>query len=352
MNPQACRSAMERLSFATALISVTLVFGWALWPFAGAILWSVVAAIMFMPLHRRIADRLPGWPTLAAALTLLVFTAAVVIPVILLASFLLDRAAEIYGGIRSGQIDIAKAFLQAQALMPRWVLPLLARVGITDFVSVREALSAGIATRLQVLTSGALALGQGAASFLLALVVMLYLTFVLLRDGRRMAAELGPYVPLAPADRAMFAARFVEVVRATVVGGILVGIAQGVLGGIVMAALGVPNAALWAILMALASLLPAVGTGLVWVPVSLFLLAIGATWQAVVMALSGAFLIGSVDNVLRPMLIGRRTRMPDFLVLLATLGGLASFGFNGLLIGPIAAALFLSTWQSRSVRAE
>jgi predicted PurR-regulated permease PerM len=98
--------------------------------------------------------------------------------------------------------------------------------------------------------------------------------------------------------------------------------------------------------MALSSLLPAVGTGLVWVPVSLFLLATGSTWQGIVMALSGLFLIGSVDNVLRPILIGRRTRMPDFLVLVATLGGLASFGFNGLLIGPLAAALFMSGWQT------
>jgi predicted PurR-regulated permease PerM len=350
--PSPGRSPLERRTFAAALIAVTGLFGWALWPFAGAILWSVVAAIMFMPLNRRIAERLPGQPTFAAALTLLAFTAAVVIPAILLASFLLDRAADIYVGIRSGQIDIGKTFLQAQALMPGWLLRLLARVGITDLASLRETLSAGVATRLQALTSGALALGQGAASFLLALVVMLYLTFVLLRDGQRMASDLGPYIPLAPADRAMFAARFVEVVRATVVGGILVGMAQGALGGIVMALLGVPNAALWAVLMALASLLPAVGTGLVWVPVSLFLLATGAAWQGVVMALSGLFLIGSIDNVLRPILIGRQTRMPDFLVLLATLGGLASFGFNGLLIGPVAAALFLSAWQSRTVRAQ
>lgn len=341
------RSSLERRTFAAGLIAVTLMFGWALWPFAGAILWSVVAAIMFMPLNQRIAKRLPSRPTVAATLTLLVFTAAVVIPAILLASFLLDRAADIYGGIRSGQIDIAKTFLQAQALMPVWLLRLLAKAGITDLASLRETLSAGVATRLQTLTSGALALGQGAASFLLALVVMLYLTFVLLRDGPRMAADVGPHVPLAPADRAMLAARFVEVVRATVVGGLLVGMAQGALGGIVMALLGVPNAALWAVLMAIASLLPAVGTGLVWVPVSLFLLATGATWQGVVMVLSGLLLIGTVDNVLRPILIGRRTRMPDFLVLLATLGGLASFGFNGLLIGPVVAALFLSAWQGR-----
>jgi predicted PurR-regulated permease PerM len=346
MTPSLDRSPLERRTFAAALIAITIVFGWAIWPFAGAILWSVVAAIMFTPLNRRITEQLRGRPSLAAAVTLLVFTAAVVIPAILLTSFLLDRAAGIYTGIRSGQIDIGRTFLQVQAAMPGWLLRLLARLGITDLASLRETLSAGVATRLQILTSGAVAIGQGAASFLLALAVVLYLTFFLLRDGQRLAAGISPYVPLAPADRSMFSARFVEVIRATVVGGILVGVAQGVLGGMVMALLGVPNAALWAVLMALSSLLPAVGTGLVWVPVSLFLLATGSTWQGIIMALSGLFLIGSVDNVLRPILIGRRTKMPDFLVLVATLGGLASFGFNGLLMGPVAAALFLSGWQT------
>ena len=346
MTPSPDRSPIERRTFATALVAITIVFGWAVWPFAGAILWSVVAAIMFTPLNRRITEKLRGRPSLAAAVTLLVFTAAVVIPAILLTSFLLDRASGIYTGIRSGQIDIGKMFLQVQATMPGWLLRLLARIGITDLASLRETLSAGLATRLQVLTSGALAFGQGAASFVLALAVVLYLTFFLLRDGQRLAARVGPYVPLGSADRAMFAARFVEVIRATVVGGVMVGVAQGLLGGVVMALLGVPNAALWAVLMALSSLLPAVGTGLVWVPVSLFLLTTGSTWQGIVMALSGLVLIGSVDNVLRPILIGRRTKMPDFLVLVATLGGLASFGFNGLLIGPVAAALFLSGWQT------
>jgi predicted PurR-regulated permease PerM len=282
MTPSLDRSPLERRTFAAALIAITIVFGWAIWPFAGAILWSVVAAIMFTPLNRRITAKLHGRSTLAAALTLLVFTAAVVIPAILLTTFLLDRAAGIYTGIRSGQIDIGRTFLQVQATMPDWLLRLLARVGITDLASLRETLSAGVATRLQMLTSGALALGQGAASFLLALAVVLYLTFFLLRDGQRLAGRIGLYVPLAPADRAMFASRFVEVIRATVVGGVLVGVAQGMLGGIVMALLSVPNAALWAVLMALSSLLPAVGTGLVWVPVSLFLLATGSTWQGIV----------------------------------------------------------------------
>jgi len=99
------------------------------------------------------------------------------------------------------------------------------------------------------------------------------------------------------------------------------------------------------VVMAFSSLLPAVGTGLVWVPASLYLLATGHIWQGIVMALMGAFVIGTIDNVLRPILVGRETQMPDALVLLVTLGGLSAFGFNGLIIGPVIASLFLATWE-------
>jgi len=134
-------------------------------------------------------------------------------------------------------------------------------------------------------------------------------------------------------------------VRATVKGSIVVSVAQGTAGGVIMWLLGVPNALLWAVVMAFSSLLPAVGTGLVWVPASLYLLATGHIWQGIVMALMGAFVIGTIDNVLRPILVGRETQMPDALVLLVTLGGLSAFGFNGLIIGPVIASLFLATWE-------
>jgi predicted PurR-regulated permease PerM len=143
----------------------------------------------------------------------------------------------------------------------------------------------------------------------------------------------------------MLADRFVSVVRATVKGGVLVGAAQGFVGGGIMALLGVPNALLWAVVIALCSLLPAVGTGIVWVPVSIYLFATDGIWHGLIMAVSGLVIIGSVDNVLRPILIGRETNIPDFLVLVTTLGGLVAFGFNGLLIGPVLAGIFISCWD-------
>lgn len=337
--------SLRRLAFAAVVVAVSAVFAWSVWAFLGAILWSVVAAIMFWPINSRILSRYPRQRSLAAALTLIVVVAVGVVPTVALTAFLLDQAGTIYAGVQSGRIDIPATFERLQAVLPGWMTTMMRQTGITDLDSFRVQLSVGITSRLQSLASHALNIGQGAASFLLSLAVMLYLTFFLLRDGRAIMRRVGTAVPLEPDDRRLLADRFVGVIRATVKGGVLVGAAQGAVGGVIMTMLGVPNAPLWAVVMALSSLLPAVGTGIVWVPVSLYLFATADLWRGIVMALAGLLVIGSVDNVLRPILIGRDTRMPDFLVLLTTLGGLAAFGFNGLLIGPVAAALFLTVWS-------
>lgn len=347
--PSPSGSTLAYIAYALILGVISVVFVWSIWAFLGAILWSVVASIMFWPLNNLLLARLPNRRNVAALLTLFVVIAMGVLPAVALSMFLLDQAGTIYAAIQSGEIDIPATFERIQAILPDWITGLLRRTGITDLDSLRAQLSIGITARLQMLASHALTIGQGAASFLLSLAVMLYLTFFLLRDGPTLASRVGTAVPLEAEDRRMLADRFVTVVRATVKGGVLVGAAQGSVGGAIMAMLGVPNALLWAIVMALSSLLPAVGTGIVWLPVSIYLFATADMWRGLVMLLSGLLVVGSVDNILRPILIGRDTKIPDFLVLVTTLGGLAAFGFNGLLIGPVAAALFITVWTRLSL---
>ena len=127
-------------------------------------------------------------------------------------------------------------------------------------------------------------------------------------------------------------------------GTLVIGILQGTLGGIIFALLGVDAAVFWGVVMTALSILPVVGAGLVWVPAALIMLATGAWIKALVLTLFGVLVIGLVDNILRPILVGRDTRMPDYLVLLSTLGGLSLFGISGFVIGPVIAALFLVTW--------
>ena len=160
-----------------------------------------------------------------------------------------------------------------------------------------------------------------------------------------MAREVRAAIPLAPEPKERLLERFTTVIRATVKGNILVAAAQGALGGLAFWALGVHAPLLWGVVMAFLSLLPAVGAALIWAPVALYLLAVGQVWQGLGLILFGVFVIGLIDNVLRPILVGKDTAMPDYVVLIATIGGLALFGLNGFVIGPVIVAMFLSAWQ-------
>jgi predicted PurR-regulated permease PerM len=144
-------------------------------------------------------------------------------------------------------------------------------------------------------------------------------------------------------------AKFAAVVRATVKGSFVVAAVQGALGGIAFWFLGIHGAMLWAVLMAILSLLPAVGAALVWLPVALYLLAVGQSWQGFALIAYGVIVIGLVDNVLRPVLVGKDTKMPDYVVLVSTLGGISIFGANGFVIGPVIAAMFMSAWDIFSI---
>jgi predicted PurR-regulated permease PerM len=120
---------------------------------------------------------------------------------------------------------------------------------------------------------------------------------------------------------------------------------QGALGGLIFWFLGLHAPVLWGVVMGLLALLPAVGAALIWVPTAIYLLATGSIWQGVVLLTFGALVIGLVDNILRPLLVGKDTKMPDYVVLISTLGGLAAFGLNGFVIGPVIAAMFIASWD-------
>jgi predicted PurR-regulated permease PerM len=152
-------------------------------------------------------------------------------------------------------------------------------------------------------------------------------------------------VPLRIAQQHALFRRFTIVIRATVKGSIVVAIVQGTLGGLIFWLLGIDGSLLWGAVMAVLSLLPAVGAGLVWLPVGVYLLATGAVWKGIALIAFGALVISTIDNVLRPILVGGQTKIPDYVVLIATLGGITIFGVNGLVIGPVIAAMFLAAWD-------
>ena len=336
---------LEDRSFLALVLVITLALCWVVEPFFGAVLWALVAAILFAPVHHRLLATLPGKRNTAALLTLLLIVALVIIPAIILGIALIQEASVFYGRIESGEIDIPALFEHFQSSLPGWASNFLNRLGLTSFAAARDMLGAGIAKSFRSVASQALLIGQGAFSAFVSLGIMLYLTFFLLRDGDRLAPRLAEAVPLRAGDYHALTSQFVTVIRATIRGSIVVALLQGVVGGVVFWALGIPGALLWGVMMGFFSLFPAIGTGLIWVPVAIYLLATGSLARGLILVFCGLFVIGMVDNVLRPILVGRDARMPDYVVLISTLGGLETFGFNGFVIGPVIAALFIAAWD-------
>jgi len=222
---------------------------------------------------------------------------------------------------------------------------LLERFNVTDLSAFRENLASGLMKGGQVLAPQALSIGMNTFDFVIRLGIMLYLLFFLLRDGRALAERIREAIPLRGEQKTALFARFADVVRATVKGGILVAMAQGTLGGIAFWFLGIHAALLWAVLMAFLSLIPAIGSALVWAPVAIYFLATGAIWQGIGLILYGVLVIGLVDNLLRPFLVGKGSKLPDYVVLISTLGGIEAFGLNGFVIGPLIAAMFMVSWE-------
>jgi len=331
--------------FIALVIAVTVALLLIIQPYFGAILWGLVAALMFEPVMERLNDRFGGRRTLAASLTLVIIIVVAVAPAILLAIFIVQEILAIYGRISSGGIDIGHIFAQFQALLPDWAVRMLQRAGLADLDALRQRLTGIISGSFQTVAARAFTISQSAFGFVLTLGVMLYLAFFLLRDGQVMAARLEESIPLRPGLRRPLLDKIVTVIRATIKGSLVVAILQGLIGGVVFWFLGVGGALLWGIAMAFFSLLPAIGTGLIWAPVAIYLLISGDIWQGVVLILCGIFVIGMVDNVVRPVLVGRDTQMPDYMVFLSTLGGIELFGFNGFVIGPVIAALFMAVWD-------
>ncbi len=336
---------LENRSFLLLVVLVTLAFAWIVRPFFGAVLWALVATIIFAPLYRRLVAAWGGRRNRAALATLLAIIALVIVPATLITVFLLQEAGTIYAKVQSGQIDFGHYFVQIQNRLPAWATGVLERFGLTDIGAVREKIVAGLTNSFQKLAGQAFTIGQSAFGFVMTTGLMLYLTFFLLRDAEELSTRLGRAVPIAPGPRHELAEKFVAVIRATIKGSVVVAILQGAIGGVVFWALGIQGALLWGVLMAFLSLLPAIGTALVWAPVALYLLVTGDIWQGAVLIFCGVFVIGMVDNVLRPILVGRDLRMPDYVVLISTLGGIEVFGFNGFVVGPVIAALFMAVWD-------
>ena len=338
-------SALEHWSFLFLLAGVSLLLVWVAWPFAAPLLWSALAAIMFQPLYKWALRKTRGRRNWSASLTLLVIFVAVLLPALWVGSMVVGETLGLVNDLRENPIDLAAWFSTTFAMLPTNVQTLIEDNGWTNVSVLQQQLQNLLGESAGMLAQQAVSIGSGALGFVLSFGLGLYVLFFLLRDGSRIGETILHSVPIEREIADRLAERFLGIVRAVIKGSGVVGLVQGALGTITMMIAGVPSALLLGVLMAILALIPAVGTALVWAPVGIWLLVTGEIWQGVFVLGSGIIIISSADNVLRPILVGRDTGIPDWIILVTTLGGLSIAGFAGIVLGPLVAGLFLASWS-------
>ena len=334
--------SLEDVFFVTLLLIATLGFLWIVQDFLEPVFWAALLASLFHPMHRQLMARLDDRATLSALLVLLLILVIVILPLLFVGLAVAREAQALYQRITSGEVDLKVPLQWSSKAMPI-ASDLLARIGI-EADRISDWLSTAAVTASRFLATRAISIGQNTLSILVQFFLMIYLVFFFLRDGAVLLDRLVRVLPLGNQRERRLFRKFAEVSRATLKGTIVVSIVQGGLGGLSLALVGIDGAVFWGVVMTILAILPAVGISIVWLPAAIWLFATGAVASGAVLIVLGT-LIGFVDNLLRPILVGRDTKMPDYLILLSTLGGITAFGLSGFIIGPIIAALCLAGWD-------
>lgn len=341
---------VSRTSFRTGFVlilvlAVSVLFVAVAWPFIKPLLLGAMLAGLSRPLYRRVTRMVGGRKSLGAVLTLLILFVLVAGPLSAFIGIVVQQALHISNDaipwVRE-HLGSATAFDAHNWLVQRF--PSLA-----DYVPEQEQIADSAARLAKAaggfLVAGATQLTAGTATFLLNLFVMLYAMFFFLRDGGVILEKIFYYTPLSHEDEVRVLERLTSVTRATIKGTLVIGIIQGALAGFGFWVAGLDGAAFWGTVMAVLSVIPGIGAALVWVPAVIYLFIIGQTGTAILLLIWCAAVVGTVDNVLRPSLVGKDAKMPDLLILIGTLGGLFLFGPIGFIVGPLVCGLFLTVWD-------
>lgn len=334
--------AYRRSVLALLVLIVTITFLAMMRRFLLPLLLAGIFSALLHPWYRRLLRRFRGRKNLASAVTLLLIVLLVVIPFATFIGVLVKQAI--------GVSDSVGPWVQTHLSTEDQIVELVQRLPYGDrLLPYREEVLARIGEAIQAvgtfIVSRLSDVTKGTFSFLFQVVMVLYAMFFFLSGGASILSAITRHLPLSTEQTERVVGKFVTVAKATLISTVVVGIVQGTLGGIGFAVAGIPGAVFWGTIMTLLSMIPGIGTTLVWLPACVFLLLVGRTFPAIALALYCALIVGSVDNLLRPRLVGKGTQMHDLLIMLSTLGGIAMFGIMGFIIGPIVAALFVTLWD-------
>jgi predicted PurR-regulated permease PerM len=335
-----------RTAFVLLLVlAVSVLFVAVTWPFLQALLLGAMLAGLCRPLHNWVTRLAAGRESLAAILTLLILFFLVVGPISAFIGVVVNQALNVsdhaipwmqqhFGP--ASTLNVHDWLVQRFPAVARYV-PEQAQI-VEGFGRTAKAAGAYLVVSATQFTAGT-------AGFLLNLFVMLYAMFFFFRDGPKIIEKIFYYTPLTHDDEELLLERFTSVTRATIKGTLVIGVIQGTLAGVAFWVAGIGGAAFWGTVMVVLSVVPGIGAAIVWVPAVIYLFLTGQTLSAVLLLAWCAAAVGTIDNILRPVLVGKDARMPDLLILIGTLGGLFLFGPIGFIVGPIICGLFLTVWE-------
>jgi predicted PurR-regulated permease PerM len=311
-----------------------------------AFLLTIVLAALFTalsyPMYRWLLRLFRGRAALAAMATLLILLTLVIGPLLAVLGAGANEALRVTETVRprlERLVERPGEFNRRLRAVPgyHYIEPYRAQI----FIKAGELLGSTSAFAFAALS----ATTRATAVFIFQFVILLYTMFFFLTGGPGLLSGVLEYLPLTDADKQRMLEKFVSVTRATLKGTVLIGAAQGLLGGLAFWAVGIDGAIFWGTVMTVLSIVPGIGSALVWAPAAVMLIATGEVWRGIALAGFGALVIGTVDNLLRPLLVGRDTQMHELLIFFSTLGGLLLFGVMGFILGPILAALFVTVWE-------
>ncbi|MDO8566444.1 MAG: AI-2E family transporter [Candidatus Moranbacteria bacterium] len=331
--------------FFLLLFGVGIVVFFVFEPFLTAVVAAAILSALFKHPYNTLEKWTRGSRGWSAFLTCLLVIFIVVTPVFLVLSLAIGEANNLYHT------------LSEESALERIINKNVEIAHTVPYLNIffdTETLNEGrILSDIKEFSQNALGLlqaaYQGITSFIFWVFVMFFSLFYFLIDGKRMLGRLMGLSPLRDEHDRLLIKKFVSISRATLKGTIVICIIQGLLGGFTFWVAGIPSPVIWGLVMTLSSIIPMVGSGLVWLPAGIIMLLLGNIWQGVFILAVGMGIISVIDNVLRPKLVGKDTQMHPLLVLFATLGGISLFGLTGFIIGPIVVSLFLALGEIYSI---
>ena len=334
-------------AFLLLLVTViTLTFLSMIKAFIMAVLLAGIFSALVQPVYRRFTRWFGGRRSVASIVTLLMIVLVIIIPLGFLLGLVTAEAIKVGESVapwvenKINNPDEVIVWLQG--------LPYYDKIApYQDDILTRAGQMVGVLSKF--LINSLSNVTTGTVHFLFMLMVMLYSMYFFLMDGGKLIDLILYYLPLEDDEERRLLDKFSSVTRATLKGTAVIGILQGGLAGLAFAVVGIPSAVFWGTLMVVLSVIPGIGTGLIWVPAAVILIAGGGLAKGIGLAVFCGLVVGSIDNVVRPRLVGKDTQMPDLLILLGTMGGIMMFGVLGLILGPIVAALFVAIWEMYGV---